>query len=234
MNADREQQLRQFQDLHQITFLNLDLLNLALCHSSYISSGNGYVGNNEKLEFLGDSVLALLVNEYLYRTFTEANEGELSRIKSILVSSYTLAEIGRKLNIGAYLLLGRGEELENGTTRDHLIADAVEALLGAIFLDQGLTIVKSFFAPFIEFETERIINNEHRPDYKSNLQLVIQQKYKACPSYKTVREEGPDHSKQFFVRVQIKGRSFGVGEGCSKKEAQQDAARLALKELGIL
>ena len=231
MEEKRLEELQSLQDSLGIEFNDIELFNTALMHSSYVNENPNEDENNEKLELFGDSVLAYMVNEYLYKNYTDSSEGELSRIKSIVVSEHSLAGIARKLEIGSYVLLGRGEQLAKGNERPAILADTLEAILGALCLDSNLDTVKLFFLPHIIEEIEKVKANKHQIDYKTNLQLLTQKLYKSCPIYETVSEDGPDHQKTFHVRVKINNNLFGIGSGSSKKSAQQSAAEQAIKEL---
>jgi len=232
MDTQRINELHKLQEKLNIMFNKLTLLNTAFQHSSYVNEHPGDLDDNEKLELLGDSVLAFVVNEHLYKSFPDSNEGELSRIKSIVVSEHSLAIIAKELDIGQYLLLGRGEQLSNGMNRKAILADTLEALLGAYCLDSGMEAVKKFILPLVIEEIKKVEKNEHQKDYKTQLQLIIQQQEKICPTYETIAEEGPDHNKLFHVQVVINEQVAGTGSGSSKKLAQQDAARDALIKLG--
>lgn len=231
ISENRLNDLMEFQEIVGIRFNDINLLNMSLAHSSYVNETLTEMQDNEKLEFLGDSVLALIVNEYLYKKYPEKVEGQLSKLKSIVVSEYSLASIARSIDLGDYLLLGKGERQYGGAERSAILADAMEAVLGAYYLDSGLEKAREFILPFIIKELNKINKNEHRKDYKTSLQLVVQQKYKLCPVYKTVKEEGPDHNKIFYVNVYIENEEYGTGKGNNKKSAQQKAAKKALERI---
>lgn len=228
-DSKHTKKVKEFQENLNIRFDDESLLYNALAHSSYVNEHKDPdLQNNEKLEFLGDSVLALIVIEYLYKNYSELAEGELSKIKAIVVSEYSLASIGRKIQLGDYIMLGKGERQYGGAERDATIADCLEAVFGAYYLDSGLDKSRDFILPFILEELEKVDKNEHKRDYKSELQLIIQQKYKSCPVYETINEVGPDHNKVFHVNVLIEGVVEGFGKGNNKKTAQQEAAKSAL------
>ncbi len=232
MTNERINSLITFQKNVNIQFSDINILNTAFLHSSYVNEHPGFKEDNEKLELLGDSILAFIVNEFLYFYLPQCNEGELSRIKSIIVSEHSLSEIAKRLEIGKFLLLGKGEVQANGMNRKAILADTMEALLGAYFIDSGLEKVKKFILPHILTEIDKINKNEHKKDYKTQLQLIMQQLKKLCPTYETISEEGPDHEKVFYVNVLVDSILMGKGSGSSKKHAQQDAARDALFKLG--
>ncbi len=228
LDENRISLLKSFQSNLDINFKDVDLLHQALLHSSYVNERHDEKDDNETLEFLGDSVLALIVNEYLFVNYNEYREGELSRIKSIVVSEFSLSEIAREIDLASFLLLGKGEEQSGGLNRRAILADAMEALLGAYFLDSGLDSCRDFILPYLKKEISKIIKQKHKKDYKTDLQLHVQQRYKSCPVYETIKEEGPDHNKIFYVDVYINNKLYGSGIGNNKKSAQQDAAKHAL------
>jgi ribonuclease-3 len=229
----RKKQLKKFASSIKIHFENLKLLDQAFYHSSYINESSEICEDNEKLEFLGDSVLALVTVEYLYLKYPGKTEGELSRLKSLLVSSTALFQFASQIKLSDYLLLGKGEEQSGGKKRMSLLADTFEALLGAIYLDGGLKPARKFIIPLLEDYLSKIERQEHVRDYKTCFQLYVQQKFKTVPIYKTVKESGPDHAKIFFVEVLINSEICGKGKGKSKKNAQQAAAKEAIKKLGF-
>ncbi len=234
MDQRRLAHLLKLEEKLGIKFQDMRHFHNALIHSSYVNENRSEPEDNEKLELLGDSVLALIVNEYLYKELNYCSEGELSTIKSIVVSEHSLAVIARKLSIGHGLLLGKGEIISNGMNRQAILADTLEAILGAYYLDRGLSAVRQFIEPFIEEEVDKVKKDKHQKDYKTSLQLYTQQLYKVCPIYKTIKEEGPDHQKIFYVNVLINDKVIGSGFGPSKKLAQQDAAHIALKNMDNL
>jgi ribonuclease III len=229
IDEDRIKDLEKFQDSLNIKFNDIELFNTAFAHRSYVNELPIDIENNEKLEFLGDSVLALIVNEYLYKNYPDSAEGQLAKIKSIIVSEQILAAIARKIDLGKYILLGKGEQLYGGAERDTILSDTLEAIFGAYYIDRGLEESRKFILPYILEELEKVDKDDYEKDYKSELQLVIQQKYKSCPVYETVKEEGPDHNKIFYVNVIIEGRRYGMGKGYNKKSAQQKAAKEAMR-----
>ena len=211
-------------------FSNISLLQNALTHSSYANERwhNGLL-SNERLEFLGDSVLGMLVAEYLYRNFPNRPEGELTRMRADMVCEQTLAAAANRIGLGQHLLLGHGEEQGGGRTRSSILADAMESVIAASFLDGGreaaLQIVRTFI--FVEVPVTKL----HNADYKTQLQEMVQQKKNQILSYELVGQSGPDHDKQFDVEVSLNGTVVGQGSGSSKKRAEQDAARAAIEKL---
>ena len=211
-------------------FRNITLLQNALTHSSYANERwHNSLLSNERLEFLGDSVLGMLVAEYLYRNFPDRPEGELTRMRADMVCETTLAAAANRIGLGDYLLLGHGEEQGGGRSRDSILADAVESVIAACFLDGGLDAALNFVRQFILVEVP--VNKLHNVDYKTQLQELVQQKKNQVLSYALVGQSGPDHDKQFDVEVSLNGAIVGYGRGSSKKRAEQDAARAAIKKL---
>ena len=208
-------------------FKNRDLLITALTHSSYANEAKAPTKYNERLEFLGDSVLSLVVANYLFRHSTRP-EGELSRMRASLVSEEALFQFAKEIDLGAYLRLGRGEELGGGRERPSVVSDAFEAVIAALYLDGGMEAARSFILPFI---TEGKTAEE---DYKTRLQEVIQQNPEDKLSYAVTGESGPAHDKRFEVTVLLNGSAMAAGTGRSKKTAEQQAAKAALRKLNQL
>ena len=212
-----------------IAFRDPALLRRALTHASYLNENPEAGGrDNERLEYLGDAVGDFLAAEYLYERFPNWQEGQLTNLRAQLVRSETLARFAREIDLGRYLLLGHGEELRGGRTRMTMLGDAFEALLGAIYLDQGLEATRQFFLPFAASEVEALSTDTLLRDAKTRLQEWAQAMYHVTPDYVTVKETGPDHAKQFAVEVLISGKSHGRGVGPSKRAAEQAAAKAAL------
>jgi len=215
-----------------IRFDDKALLIQALVHSSYINENPLFpLDNNERLEFLGDAVLDFLVGDYLYHRFPEMREGDLTWLRSSLVKGETLAHFARKLSLGKFLLMGRGEEEAGGRERTTVLGSAFEALVGALYLDKGLETVRRFLEPFIEPELDRILQEASEADPKSLLQELSQEWLGITPVYKTLGERGPDHAKTFTVAVLIGSKVYGKGEGSSKHQASIEAAKIALENL---
>ncbi|MBQ9148750.1 MAG: ribonuclease III [Oscillospiraceae bacterium] len=211
-------------------FGNISLLRNALTHSSYANERwHNSLMSNERLEFLGDSVLGMVVAEYLYRTFPDRPEGELTRMRADMVCEKTLAAVAGTIGLGKHLLLGNGEEQGGGRTRDSILADAVESVIAACFLDGGMEAARQFIQKFILVEVP--VTKLHNVDYKTSLQELVQQKKNQVLTYTLVGESGPDHDKRFEVELKLNGQVVGVGSGSSKKRAEQDAARVALEAL---
>ena len=211
-------------------FQNISLLQNALTHSSYANERyHDSLKSNERLEFLGDSVLGMVVAEYLYRNFPDRPEGELTRMRADMVCEPALAQIARRLNLGKHLLLGKGEEQGGGRNRVSILADAVESIIAASFLDGGMDAAKGFIDRFVLCDVP--VTRLHITDYKTALQEQVQQKKNQTLTYTLVGESGPDHDKCFEVEVDLNGQTVGRGTGSSKKRAEQDAARAAMESL---
>ena len=209
-------------------FSNISLLQNALAHSSYANERwHDSLKSNERLEFLGDSVLGMLVAEYLYRTFPDRPEGELTRMRADMVCERSLALIAGKIGLGSHILLGKGEEQGGGRNRDSILADAVESVIAACYLDGGMDAARQFVDRFVL--TNVPMKGLHNMDYKTALQEKVQQKRNQVLAYVLVDETGPDHDKHFRVEVTLNGQVIGSGVGSSKKRAEQDAARVALE-----
>jgi ribonuclease-3 len=185
--------------------------------------------SNERLEFLGDSVLGMVVAEYLYRTFPNRPEGELTRMRADMVCEKTLAAVAGRIELGKHLMLGNGEEQGGGRNRESILADAVESVIAAAFLDGGMSAARKFIEQFILVEVP--VKKLHNADYKTALQELVQQKKNQVLSYRLTGESGPDHDKRFDVEVSLNGNVVGIGSGSSKKRAEQMAARNALENL---
>lgn len=213
-----------FEDILEVSFQNKELLEEALTHSSYANEHNKR--NNERLEYLGDAVLELCMSEYLFRS-GEKNEGEMTKKRAQAVCEEALVKYAKVINLSSYIKLGHGEELSGGRCRDAIIADAFEALLGAIFLDQGFLKAQEFFNRVI---VPNIVLAETIKDYKSTLQEHVQADKREL-SYEIVGEDGPAHNKRFEAIVRMDGCILGRGSGHSKKEAEQNAAKMALEKL---
>lgn len=223
--------LEEFQNRIGYHFSDPALLRRALTHSSFANEGKKKGKHNERLEFLGDSVLSVVVAEHLFTTYHQIPEGELTKLRASLVCEKALDVFAAKIELGKYLYLGHGEEMTGGRTRPSIIADAFEAVIAAIYLDGGLEAARRFVLGFIP---EDLDINKPNPlsDYKTALQEVIQQNREEKVSYELTGEKGPDHAKIFTVEVRLNSNVIGAGEGSSKKQAEQNAAREALKLMG--
>ena len=211
-------------------FKNITLLQNALSHSSYANERwHDSLKSNERLEFLGDSILGMVTAEYLFRNFPQRPEGELTRMRADMVCERALARVAERIDLGKHLLLGHGEEAGGGRNRDSILADAVESVIAACFLDGGMDAARNFINTFVL--TEVPVQKLRNTDYKTALQELVQQKKNQVLSYVLVGESGPDHDKQFQVEVKLNGRVVGTGVGKSKKRAEQMAAQTAIEAL---
>jgi ribonuclease-3 len=231
LDQDRRKALRAFQKAAGLKFKSLELLNTAFIHRS-MSNESGRKLNNERLEFLGDAVLGAVAATLLYRDLGKKPEGELAKIKSVVVSEDTLSGIARVLQIDTVLVLGRGEELTGGRTKKGILADALEALIGALYLDSGYKAAFSFVSRCIGPEIGRVLDRNHRQDYKSILQELSQRLFRAYPVYRLVKRSGPEHERLFWMEVSVHDQVYGPGMGRNKKSAEQEAARMAWEQLG--
>ena len=211
-------------------FKNITLLQNALTHSSYANEHwHDALKSNERLEFLGDSILGMVVAEFLYRNFPDRPEGDLTRMRADMVCEQSLAKIAEALELGNYLLLGNGEELSGGRNRPSIMADAVESVIAACFLDGGMEPAERFIQRFVLCNVPSVQMKNR--DYKTTLQELVQQKKNQLLAYRLTGERGPDHDKEFTVEVSLNGKVVGHGVGSSKKRAEQDAARDAIAVL---
>ncbi|MBQ7364791.1 MAG: ribonuclease III [Clostridia bacterium] len=218
------------------TFRDPDLLLHALTHSSYANEATSKgeeSQSNERLEFLGDSVLSLVVSRYLFEAYPTLSEGELSKIRAQTVCEKTLAGFARKIALGDFLLLGHGETQNKGNERDSILSDAFEALLAAIYLDSSLDAVTRFLLPLVSEQIREIIESHHTMDYKTMLQQIVQQSNGVILDYCIISEKGPAHRRVFEVEARLDGNVIGIGTGSSKREAEQNAAKVGLSYFGI-
>ncbi len=225
--------LSKFQKDIKVTFKDVALLQQAFVHRSYINENKSSgLSHNERLEFLGDAVLELVVTDFLFRTYTDKTEGDLTAYRSALVNADTCADIATTLSINDHLMLSKGESKDTGRARQYILANALEALIGAIYLDQGYDAAKDFieknFTPLID----KIISEGSHIDSKSLFQEKAQEFEGVTPAYKTIKESGPDHEKKFTVGVYITKELIATGEGKSKQDAEQEAAQAALASKG--
>jgi ribonuclease-3 len=214
------------------SFRRAYLLEQAFTHLSYLNENPGFnQASNERLEFLGDSVLNFIVTERLYKEFAKLTEGDLTELRSSLVCRDTLAELASSLKLGKWLLLGRGEEANGGRTKKSNLANTMEALIGALYLDQGLTKVKKFVLSQLDPELEKIKAGKAAQNYKALVQEFIQGQKKPTPIYRLVQASGPAHSKKFTAEILVEGEALGRGTGKSKKTAESQAAKVAWEKL---
>ena len=226
-----ENDFAQFEESLNLNFKNKDLLREAFTHRSYINESNrNDLAHNERLEFLGDAVLELVVTDYLFKKYPDRTEGDLTSYRSALVNAVTLGEVARTLGMNDYLLLSKGEAKDTGKARQIILANTLEALVGALYLDQKYDGAEAFIAERLLPLTPEIVEKELWKDAKSFLQEKAQEEMGVTPTYKVVREVGPDHDKKFVVAVLLGDELVAEAQGKSKQEAEQGAAAQALKE----
>lgn len=214
-----------------IEFKNKGLLQQAMYHRSYLNEAAAEVESNERLEFLGDAVLGHVISDKLYRDYTTLSEGQLSQIRALLVRWDALAKAAQRISLGEYLVMGRGEELSGGRDRPSNLAGALEALIGAAFLDGGVTRARKLVLQLLKPDLEEIAKKGITADSKSELQHIAQTRWHQIPAYRLVSSEGPDHAKLFTVEVSVGAEMMGRGQGRTKKQAELNAARQALETL---
>ncbi|MFH1389178.1 MAG: ribonuclease III [Candidatus Margulisiibacteriota bacterium] len=229
LSPERLTELRELEKRVSVPFINQYLLNQAMTHSSYAHEKN--LKDNERLEFLGDAVLKLVVTEYIYNKFPTHDEGELTKIRAAVISDETLAVIGQRLELGEALLLSQNEKKGGGQKRKSNLANAFEALIGAVYLDAGIGRSRDLILENLRGEIEIVSKAGYIRDYKSTLQEFVQKNKWTLPQYRVIKESGPEHKRVFFVEVKVNGKSLGVGRGNNKKEAEQQAATVAVKTL---
>ena len=227
------QELESFQELINYSFRDIKLLNEALTHKSFVyENSKEKNSHNQRLEFLGDALLGMIVSEYLYLRFPQCLEGKLSKMKSTMVKGTLLVHKAKEIRLGEYLFLSKGEDSTGGRERTSLLADAFEALIGSIYLDGGLSSCRRFVLERLQPELEKLdLGESGEKDYKSNLQEYSQAEFGQVPFYRVVSTEGPSHRKTFEITVTLKGKVYGKGKGSTKKSAEQKAAQQALEEL---
>jgi ribonuclease III len=221
----------ELEEILGVHFQDGQLLRLALTHRSYIyeTAGTGQ-SSNERLEFLGDSILALISADFLYRTFPQLTEGELTDVRAVLVRTETLGNFAREINLGKFLLMGKGEQHTGGGQR--VLASAFEAILGAIYLDQGLMAVQNFVVPKLDPIAQTIVEKRLFKDNKSRFQELAQAHDGITPAYRLASQEGPSHNREFTVEVLLGDSVAGRGQGRNKQTAEQEAARVAMMNRG--
>lgn len=224
-----------FEELQQTigaTFQDQELLHHAFYHRSYLNEARHIKESNERLEFLGDAVLSFLTSEYLYKQYPQFPEGTLTNIRSGLVKTKSLSDVAQELHLGELLFLSHGEEESGGRKNSSLLADSFEALLGALYLDQGVESARAFLTAFLFPRAQQIVDTKSYIDFKSLFQEIIQQDNKTSPTYRVIKSEGPDHAKTFWIEVLVGDNVLGTGYGKSKQEGEQQAAANALEKLG--
>ena len=210
---------------------NKNLFTQAFTHRSYLNETKENVSSNERMEFLGDSIISFVVSEYLYNKYPEFDEGQLTNLRSLMVNTESLAQVSKELGFGEYLKLSRGEEQLKGRENTSLLADSFEAFVGALFIDQGLLEITKFLDEVLLFKAAELVTKDSLKDSKSLLQEFVQSKGQLSPFYKVINEEGPAHQKLFTVEVYTDATLLGKGKGKSKQEAEKDAAENALLTL---
>jgi ribonuclease-3 len=243
LGPERKKQLAVFQKTAGIRFKSLELLNLSFTHRSVSNEtgsrcapGGVFMGalNNERLEFLGDSILGAACATLLYEKYPEKTEGELAKIKSVIVCEDVLSTIALILQIDTMLLLGKGEELSGGREKKAILADTLEALIGALYLNCGYKTVFNFINRYFSPEISRITEKGYHRDYKSLLQEICQHSFHSYPQYQLIKRSGPDHERIFWMEVSAGGTVYGPGIGRNKKSAEQEAARMAWEAVSLL
>lgn len=234
MNTERKKELREFERRLDVHFEKIELLNSALTHSSYANQQSmRYNDHNERLEFLGDSVLSMAVSDYLYKRYRTKQEGKLTRIRAGVVCEQSLVEISKSIGLSGFLRIGKGEELSGGREKDSLLADACEAVIAAIYLDKGFEPAKEFILSHLSDKIDLIVKDHNYNDFKSKLQEHVQKNLMVAIKYNVKAELGPAHDRSFEIEVYLDNGCYGTGIGKSKKEAEQNAAKEALHKLGV-
>jgi ribonuclease III len=233
ISPERKRELVLFQKQADVKFKNLELLNLAFSHRSYSNESSMDIDNNERLEFLGDSVLGLVVSDWLFVHLPNLDEGDFSRIKSFVVSEESLASIAKKLRVDNFILIGKGEEYSGGRSKKALLADCLEAIFGSFFLDSGFRAATDLIQRLLVPEIKNVLDNKHRKDYKTLLQEYVQKTYKSTPRYELLKKTGPEHDNTFWMQVAVLKKVFGPASGSNKKEAEQAVAKIAYESLGV-
>ncbi|MCL4339315.1 ribonuclease III [Patescibacteria group bacterium] len=213
-----------------LAFKDNNLIQQAFIHRSYLNENKEFASSNERLEFLGDSILSLLVSEYLFKEYPDFSEGQLTNLRSSVVKTTTLAQIAKELRLGGLLLLSHGEEEGGGRQNTSILADTFEAFLGAVFLDQGLLSAKKILSVFLFPLLTNILRDKKYKDAKSEFQEIVQEDKKVSPVYKVLDQKGPDHAKEFTIGVYVENILYGTGQGKSKQEGEMKAAEEALNK----
>lgn len=234
MDAERQKKLESLEKKVDYSFKDKGLMNMALTHTSYVKGDGRASEHNERLEFLGDAVLELCVSEYLYNRFSEYNEGDMTRLRAQTVCEGALFDVAKGLDLGSVLLLGRGEDHSGGREKPSILSDAVEALIGALYIDGGMDTARRFIMSFIGAAVQSAVSGGPHKDYKTMLQEYVQKRHMGQIAYVLTGSSGPDHNKIFAMDVSIAGTVVGSGEGKTKQEAGQQAAKAALIEIGII
>ncbi|HWQ57682.1 MAG TPA: ribonuclease III [Clostridia bacterium] len=234
MEFERRKRLTALEEKLNYAFGDLALLDTAMTHTSYVKGDGRAQAHNERLEFLGDAVLELCVSERLYKRFADFDEGDMTRLRAQTVCEGALYEVAKGLDIGDTLLLGRGEDHSGGRDKPSILSDALEALIGALYIDGGMESARRFIMGFIDSSVDAALTGGALKDYKTMLQEYVQKRHMGPIAYRLAGAMGPDHSKVFTMEVAIAGIPAGTGEGHTKQEAGQRAARAALAEFGLI
>lgn len=231
MTQDIQLKLEELSHKLDIKFIDIALLKVALTHRSYINENKQEKYHNERIEFLGDAVLELIISEYLYAKFPDRAEGELTSFRAATVKTDSLATVSKELGIGEFMLMSKGEEATGGREKDYLLANVFEAILGAIYLDQGYEACKQFVFRYLVPKIDNIVRERSDIDAKTKFQEVAQKLFHHTPTYEIIEEIGPDHEKRFVMGVYVGTKEYGRGEGSSKQKAEEQAAKHALEIL---
>ncbi|MCI5915213.1 MAG: ribonuclease III [Christensenella sp.] len=234
MEFQRRKTLNALEERLEYRFHDLALLDTALTHTSYVKGDGRASAHNERLEFLGDAVLELCTSEYLYLRFPDYDEGAMTRLRAQAVCEGALYQVAREYGLGAMLLLGRGEDHSGGREKPSILSDAVEAVIGALYIDGGMEVAKGFIMRFVHNSVADAMAGRLIKDHKTMLQEYVQKRHMGQIVYELTGSSGPDHNKTFTMRVLVAGETAGIGEGRTKQEAGQQAARAALIEFGVI
>ena len=234
MEFQRRKTLNALEERLEYRFHDLALLDTALTHTSYVKGDGRASAHNERLEFLGDAVLELCTSEYLYLRFPDYDEGAMTRLRAQAVCEGALYEVAREYGLGAMLLLGRGEDHSGGREKPSILSDAVEAVIGALYIDGGMEVAKGFIMRIVHNSVADAMAGRLIKDHKTMLQEYVQKRHMGQIVYELTGSSGPDHNKTFTMRVLVAGETAGIGEGRTKQEAGQQAARAALIEFGVI
>jgi ribonuclease-3 len=234
LEFQRRKMLNALEERLEYRFHDLALLDTALTHTSYVKGDGRASAHNERLEFLGDAVLELCTSEYLYLRFPDYDEGAMTRLRAQAVCEGALYEVAREYGLGAMLLLGRGEDHSGGREKPSILSDAVEAVIGALYIDGGMEVAKGFIMRFVHNSVADAMAGRLIKDHKTMLQEYVQKRHMGQIVYELTGSSGPDHNKTFTMRVLVAGETAGIGEGRTKQEAGQQAARAALIEFGVI
>lgn len=230
MNENRKNHLRSLEAKLNLSFENIELLNIALTHSSYANEKKG-TEFNERLEFLGDSVLQLCISEYLFKKYEEKPEGFLTKKRALIVCGDSLFHVSKQWGLGSYIRMSKGEEMTGGRTRISILADCVEAIIAAVYIDKGYYKARGFILENFQTIIELVQNDEYISDYKTKLQEIIQKNGDFSINYNLIKHDGPPHRRIFYTEVLVDSLVYGKGKGYSKKESEQNAAKEALLKL---